>query len=514
MVDNVLYHVDEKRVSQAAHILINMKSDLKRELNVDYQKLDGSSKLTLELSQSVKFTRRIRDRADRIRIYLEFYYIIMEKSTLIDSSSLYHGVEGIYNPLQVIRNRKIRKSHKTRELNLVRSPIIAIRDFSDKYKVTPWFVDINEKSSDLTWRTSHWDELKGPDNEYWFKKRKNRYSYNAKSKLLTPDHRESSVSGNEDNNIQLLSDNELLSPRYVKNHEQISGKYCNNRSEKGLTKNLFLKLSRPPSKTQTDAQFSISGSASSGERCLTSSPFVYQTPIETKGLMSAIADVKIESKKPRVIEGDIQDLNQYFNIKSSQDQIGNLSVTGIVLNSSNLNTSVSKQWSKLQTFKATWNLMKHREYILKKRELYTIQKYFYLRNKSVLETKNQIPPAIKILDDYKLELSNAIQTTHNWKSKLLNDYSARVDVLISNSDRILSDINTTLTLRSKVLGETVDKTGLISNMHNGTWRKIVYRLLEIIIVAVLWGIWFLFSFINVTKSLIFIILKIIQWIIW
>lgn len=86
------------------------------------------------VSPILPISRSTRIKADRVRIYLDYYYSILERCISIDSSQNHHeGVEGVYNPLQVIRNRKLKKKHHelpTREFYTTKHPIIAIKQFS------------------------------------------------------------------------------------------------------------------------------------------------------------------------------------------------------------------------------------------------------------------------------------------------------------------------------------------------------------------------------------------------
>lgn len=136
-----------------------------------------------------------RLKAERVRIYLHYFYNVLERCISLDNNSTtqhyhnpnspvknisyvhrhhYHeGVEGVYNPLQVIRNRKLRKKYHSelkplRELTFTKVPLIAVVQFSNKpNRKLKWFVELSEKYSDLTWRTSHWNELRRPDGRRW-----------------------------------------------------------------------------------------------------------------------------------------------------------------------------------------------------------------------------------------------------------------------------------------------------------------------------------------------------------
>ncbi|CCH63157.1 hypothetical protein TBLA_0J01620 [Henningerozyma blattae CBS 6284] len=114
-----------------------------------------------------------RINAERTRIYLEHYYNLLHKSISLDGIEVIHeNLDGVYNPLQVIRNRKLRKKFNELvpgTLYIPKTPVIAIKEFSKTpEKTSPWFVDLPERSSDMVWRSSHWHDLVDHRGEYWF----------------------------------------------------------------------------------------------------------------------------------------------------------------------------------------------------------------------------------------------------------------------------------------------------------------------------------------------------------
>lgn len=83
------------------------------------------------------------------------------------------GVDGVYNPLQVIRNRAIRQRHNEMPRGLtVQTVKPALQAFSrhanDPAYHLPWQVDLKEVLSDFAFRQRHWGELTRPDGQLWF----------------------------------------------------------------------------------------------------------------------------------------------------------------------------------------------------------------------------------------------------------------------------------------------------------------------------------------------------------
>lgn len=170
-------------------------------------------------------------------------------------------------------------------------------------------------------------------------------------------------------------------------------------------------------------------------------------------------------------------------------------------------------WQDTRYILSTISIMKHRRKthdIVKKR---AIQR----RNDTIKiddDTDFHIVKTKEIIDKYDKELDKVIKIGNKWTSKLLNDYSIRVETLISSSDRILSDINTTLTLKLKLFQENTERFDNFKMVHSQRSTRLVYKLLEIMIIGILWTIWL---FVIITKKIkmgVIIILKVIKWMVW
>lgn len=115
-----------------------------------------------------------RANSEKARIYLEHYYNFIIKSISLEGLEYVHeNIDGVYNPLQIIRNRRSRKKQLNESLStglfLPKTPLIAVKEFSKNEKyTTPWFVDISEKEIDKIWRNSHWEELTDRKGRFWF----------------------------------------------------------------------------------------------------------------------------------------------------------------------------------------------------------------------------------------------------------------------------------------------------------------------------------------------------------
>ena len=179
-------HIDAKRLKRVTEMMLDMKRGMMEDFNVEYH----STTADKNKGDVIRYSRNTREQADKVRVYLEFFYALVEKNSTPPTNGPHHeGVDDVYNPLQVIRNRKIRKKHgdKTRDFHLARPPVIAIKDFSQRNSKFPWLVDIMEKSNDYTWRANHWDELKKPDGTLWFGQAKLHQGHASKDSVYSID---------------------------------------------------------------------------------------------------------------------------------------------------------------------------------------------------------------------------------------------------------------------------------------------------------------------------------------
>ncbi|ODV96627.1 hypothetical protein PACTADRAFT_48459, partial [Pachysolen tannophilus NRRL Y-2460] len=122
-----------------------------------------------------EFSNAVFERANRVKITISLYHINIRRcqeifQTDANGNPLYPNVEGVYNPLQVIRNRRLYKKYRQYpaplDLKLV-TPSSQVFSENKKHKLI-WQVDLKELAHDLTWRTQHWHHLRRPDGRLWF----------------------------------------------------------------------------------------------------------------------------------------------------------------------------------------------------------------------------------------------------------------------------------------------------------------------------------------------------------
>ncbi|QID84420.1 Maintenance of telomere capping protein 4 [Saccharomyces pastorianus] len=603
--------------------------------------------------------RSTRIKADRVRIYLDYYYSILERCISIDNSQNHHeGVEGVYNPLQVIRNRKLKKKHHelpTREFYTTKHPVIAIKQFTHKTnRKMPWFVDINEKYMDLTWRTSHWEELTDPQGKLWFqfsspstessgssssrqhhKRHRSRLRHHSRAPtassntILLHSNTQSlaskrAVTNEETNNSNnttvkkilttpeaQISKNRRSDPNFnhIRLEVPITNTITNNSSDQG---SLILEVKGSSGRGNTRRGSnntsgsggnksskhyrSISASSSENEKSRLNglekiisktskgwarspkkntptlekqvllTPVIsnggtsrrssnngasistssskssvgitfgngesYKTPMDNgkdvlkrQSLLSEVPVHTLRGKNStnsllneneQVLESDHESPSGadkiYDGVSREKTASDGSENAGMVSDSLQVDGQLQKYWHDTRYIMSTVAMMQHR------RETHDIVKRREIVRRNQIEISQDVDTNIKktseALAEYDNELNKVLKLGNDWTSRLLNDYSIRVETLISSSDRILSDINTTLTLKLKLFQENTERYVTVKVMRAQKMTKTIYGLLEFGIVIVLWTIWFFFSILRSIRFSIILVLKMIKALIW
>lgn len=202
----------------------------------------------------------------------------------------------------------------------------------------------------------------------------------------------------------------------------------------------------------------------------------------------------------------------YEGVPRERTTSGDSEHVGMLKDTLQVDEQLQRYWHDTRYIMSTVAMMQHRREthdIVKRREI--------VRRNEIEITQDadtNIQKTADALAKYDNELNKVLKLGNDWTSKLLNDYSIRVETLISSSDRILSDINTTLTLKLKLFQENTERYVTVKVMRAQKMTKTIYRLLEFGIVLVLWTIWFFFSILRSVRFIICLVLKIIQALLW
>ncbi|KAG7662424.1 uncharacterized protein J8A68_004072 [[Candida] subhashii] len=144
---------------------------------------NGNTHKGISISRSTQF------RAEKVKAMLGMKYMYIERiyewrlaHSGEQNRNEHPGVEGVYNPLQIIRNRKIRAKHGEFPNPLPASIPLACNVFSRRNRDPRlqsknstkrpwrmiWAVELDEFVGDPRWRAHHWHELRNSRGELWF----------------------------------------------------------------------------------------------------------------------------------------------------------------------------------------------------------------------------------------------------------------------------------------------------------------------------------------------------------
>lgn len=153
-----------------------------RAMNARYNVVDALddervTKATSPLKKLLQISRSTRNRKETVMaaLTLKYHWLVKCQEDYVDGEVHYPGVEGVYNPLQIIRNRAIRaKYHEPAPPLRYANLPLACNAFSSHRKLNGrpwkmlWGIELNELVNDSAWRSLHWNELRNARGELWF----------------------------------------------------------------------------------------------------------------------------------------------------------------------------------------------------------------------------------------------------------------------------------------------------------------------------------------------------------
>lgn len=191
---------DVKKAGALASLFLDTRNILQAECNVvdPAPNLDPNPLHHDSPFEDTKISRSTFIRAEKVKSMLGVKYLHIQRihdwQEANGDHNLHPGVEGVYNPLQILRNRKIRaKYHEySKPLHLKTIPL-ACNVFSKHnlpghrhhlkkdWKML-WAIELEEYIGDARWRVHHWNELKDPHGNYWFPDEVTENGYNHRRK--------------------------------------------------------------------------------------------------------------------------------------------------------------------------------------------------------------------------------------------------------------------------------------------------------------------------------------------
>lgn len=199
-----------KKAGELTSIFLDTRKLLNAEYNVIDQKTDISGKTgDGSIASKIKISRGTLIRAEKVKTTLAVKYLyiqrIYEWAENHQDNNEHPGVEGVYNPLQILRNRKLRNKYNEHPQAIISMQTIplacnvfskhnahhkhensAIPGHRKKHWKMMWAIDLNEFVGDSRWRVNYWHELRDAKGNLWFPNHVQtpEYSEKDKSKLF------------------------------------------------------------------------------------------------------------------------------------------------------------------------------------------------------------------------------------------------------------------------------------------------------------------------------------------
>lgn len=544
-----------KEVGQLASVFLEIRKNIMTDCNID---LSHNENLDLERDKNIPGTIRLKNisrstiqRAEKVKMMLNLYYYYIFNSQRLTTSK-YKGVDGVYNPLQVIRNRRIRKKyHQPPKLAIKTLPYASTVFSKSKHKLL-WQVDLTELTYDFNWRAQHWHELVNPMGELWFPyddqyedgktHHHNHHHHNQghghghhhhHNHHHRPHlhHRHSSEKNiprihdqifETDQNINDNDDDLYIGGSNHSNDSKDDVSLENRSRKRDIITSKIRRRSKSPykrknqfnSKEQLNDGFEFDKKAKSSLDLSFSAGKLVPTESHNDSFKgNLLNDISIEPIK-----------NQRFTSTSTGDSNGQLNGNGIIgattTTSSISNNSEDLEIEEMRILNVYLNKLKRLDDLMNFGEHHLTVKereYSYLINfQKILKKSDEIRLNSKYLKEsifpkYEHLLIDKSKHLEFYQNELTNNYSPRVDKLLLLSDRTIGEVNTTLSLEVRKLSERLEKLGP-SYKRTGALVNLAYWLLENSIVLLLWTIWIGFSIGRIIKFFFMLIWKVLKWI--
>ncbi|KAI5966230.1 uncharacterized protein KGF55_000539 [Candida pseudojiufengensis] len=585
---------DIRKAGQLASLLVDTRNVLKADCNV----IDPEPNLKVNSNSSnentvSKISRNTYVRAEKVKTMLGVKYLYIERIHEWDQinghENEHPGVEGVYNPLQILRNRKLRAKYNEYPKPLLMKTLpLACNVFSRHNQQNhhhhhphrkkdwrmPWAIELNELISDSRWRVNHWDELKDPKGNYWFntmdgERREHEHLHSRRKKKHNFRRRihDRLFDSSEDEKLEKFSGS--------KNGRRLEP----NSSSDGELHNISLSRSKSPGKgIRSKVKKFYQGDSSSSSNVLNQFDDPtndYEMPYNEDSMMTPTPQnkVKVNGSNYQIDEVDrvenapqllppaikIEPTTPEPNTKSessSPHQTHQQTVQDVEIQPTHKersNTNDSSPISSADAGELSNSPGKNNNELIDKHEQNLAQLFRYLiyfiescssrtqyllsiypnylnlvQNKINDITTNSIYESLnsmssindETLPAYEELYSGFLDETQSILHMVNEQYSMKIDTLLSTSDRSISEINASLSLELRKTNERLDslENALINNSNNlkkdilndASNYKLLYLILENIIVILLKLVWVIVNIYKVFAFLVRIIWKIIR----
>ncbi|EGW34703.1 uncharacterized protein SPAPADRAFT_69123 [Spathaspora passalidarum NRRL Y-27907] len=547
-----------EEASELTHLFLDTRNTLRADCNIIDPVTSDLPSSPQEMSPS-KFSRSTIVRAEKVKtmIGMKYLYIqrIYEWNDAHGMNTEHPGIEGVYNPLQILRNRKIRAKYKEfpKPLSSKTIPLACIvfskHNQGHHRKRTwrmVWAIELNEFVSDSRWRARHWHELEKPNGELWFPPEDHVPQPKSKRKKLRRLHDKlfDSVSDYEDKKSTHRR-NESVVTAGSSDSELNMLKIHRSKSPKKKLRNKMKKFyERDSSSSAADIE-----EVSDHHEILNTQMFRRVVHSESSSDVAAPDDPKLASISPPIIkiealpDESIQDVEFVPSKRSSsspalipsdleeeeEEDVSTNSVPSeespeLMCTVDQREHAFSKIVSSVDYLYEVCVLRTNHLLVTYPNNLQVIQNkvdsitgkqtFDILRQMSSINDEH-LPVYEELYHGFLDEIKSIIH--------MVNDnYSVKIDSLLSSSDRAISEINASLSLELRKVNERLDHldesfskktirpSDLKMNMKEGTNYKIMYFCLENLIVILLRLIWVLVNIFKGGVMVVGVVYKIIR----
>lgn len=553
--------VQEKKIRELASIYLNTRKTLRADFNIiDPIKPNEVSKDSE--SKTIQISQKTLSRAEKVKISLSLKYLFLQR--LAENEAVDHpGVEGCYNPLQILRNKKIRAKYNEHPKQILIKPLpLACNVFSSNNSSVKkpwkmiWAIELDELINDSSWRKTHWNELRDPKGNLWFPPPQTRPSLHdmlfdestEKSSSVMYNARANTSSSASTDSEHLFKISSTKTPsrrlkdkmkRKSKKHYNVSSSNNNSESDnaeeeiypqRDLLKDQFFKRITSPSEDRLNdveevttncseqdlrpaPQFKHSDNSSTKEFDINEVSF---KPLEKKNLLvgSGVEPLDLGQKA-------VEEIEETDSLISLQEQcdLATRELKVICSNYSYFDTTI-----KLKI-----------DYLLQVYPKITRQIDTKLNDLMNNQMKDIFQLTVSINDDFlpaSEEIYNGFLNEIRSIIHLINnEYSIKIDNLLSGCDRSIGEISTSLSLELRKVNEKLDKlnTSMFSNnvvadsIKNGEFTmkfkdsnnyKILYFCLENLIVILLRFVWVIVNFYKLFASVVKMVWGLIRYLLF
>ncbi|KAA8907152.1 hypothetical protein DIURU_000836 [Diutina rugosa] len=537
---------DFKKANELATLFLDTRKILRADCNIvdplsaesHTHSGSGPTKSTISVS------RQTHLRAEKVKSMIAVKYMYIQRQYDLKETKAhirYPGVEGVYNPLQIIRNRKIRaKYHEYPGQLSIKTLSLACNVFSKhnnhSHSKRPWkmiwSVELNEFLSDPGWRHHHWHELVNGKGELWFPEPVE----NTQKRQALYDKLFEETSSEDDRNHHQSWRKSRHRGSNGTDNERGQRRRRRSKSPMKLRDRMSRNLQRRHSSQLLGSSDEFDSSPSSAPPAeedddgglIISVPHQGQVPMITVEDATGVNDVHFNHVTKEVdskpVEGDSTVNSKAPSILGELERSKGQTIDTIEKEL----TVIRKDFAYLGAvtkLRLNYLLNVYPEYTHRvddKLNQLMKQDISQLLATVVTINDNQLQIFERLFTAYSKEVSSVLHLAHD-------KHSIEIDHLLSASDRSISEINTSMSLESRKLSERLDRLSAkvadscgvterwgatkahLPTISEGGYRW-VYFILETLIVMLLWLVWVVVNVYRAVAYVIGLVIRVIRFV--